>query len=180
LATAYEQAAAGRVPDAPPSEIYCHSLTDPSILSPELAAQGYHTLTLFGLHAPARLFTGGPGGSGSPGAEKSVKDALLNAIMERLDAVLAEPLAGCLALDAEGRPCVEAKSPLDLEREVALPGGHIFHRDLSWPYATEGGGRWGVETHIPNVLLCGAGAVRGGGVSGIPGHNAAMSVLERG
>lgn len=34
LQTAYEQAAAGRLPDAPPSEIYCHSLTDPSVLSP--------------------------------------------------------------------------------------------------------------------------------------------------
>jgi phytoene dehydrogenase-like protein len=29
------------------------------------------------------------------------------------------------------------------------------------------------------VLLCGAGARRGGGVSGIPGHNAAMAVLGR-
>jgi phytoene dehydrogenase-like protein len=35
-----------------------------------------------------------------------------------------------------------------------------------------------VETRHPNVLLCGAGAVRGGGVSGVPGHNAAMAVLE--
>ena len=42
----------------------------------------------------------------------------------------------------------------------------------------EGSGRWGVETRDANVLLCGAGAVRGGGVSGIPGHNAAMAVLE--
>jgi len=36
-----------------------------------------------------------------------------------------------------------------------------------------------VETAHPRVLLCGAGAVRGGGVSGVPGHNAAMAVLER-
>ena len=58
-----------------------------------------------------------------------------------------------------------------------LPGGNIFHRDLSWPYAeADGRGRWGVETAHANVLLCGAGAP-GGGVSGIPGHNAAMAVL---
>jgi phytoene dehydrogenase-like protein len=72
---------------------------------------------------------------------------------------------------------VEVKTPLDLERELGLPGGNIFHRELSWPYAQEGTGRWGVETGHPNVFLCGAGAVRGGGVSGVPGHNAAMAVL---
>lgn len=169
LATAYGEAAAGRIPAAPPSEIYCHSLSDPSILSPALAAQGAHTLTLFGLHAPARLFATDPSGT---------KDALLKATLAQLDAVLAEPLADCLALDADGRPCIEAKSPPDLEREVGLPGGHIFHRDLSWPYASPDTGPWGVETAHPAVLLCGAGAVRGGGVSGIPGHNAAMAVLH--
>ena len=57
--TAYRQAASGGLPAAPPSEIYCHSLTDPSILGPDLAAQGYQTLTLFGLHTPARLFARG-------------------------------------------------------------------------------------------------------------------------
>ena len=40
-----------------PVEIYCHSLTDPSILSPELRAGGAQTLTVFGLHAPDRLVT---------------------------------------------------------------------------------------------------------------------------
>ncbi|GAA3398943.1 NAD(P)/FAD-dependent oxidoreductase [Streptomyces roseoviridis] len=170
LAAAHAEAAAGRLPTAPPSEIYCHTLTDPSILGPDAAARGYQTLTLFGLHAPARLFATDPDGT---------RDALLEATLAQLDACLAEPIADCLALDADGRPCVEAKSPLDLERELRLPGGHIFHRDLSFPYAEEGGGRWGVETAHANVLLCGAGAVRGGGVSGVPGHNAAMSVLER-
>ncbi|HEY5835891.1 phytoene desaturase family protein [Streptomyces sp.] len=173
LQTAYEQAAAGRIPDAPPSEIYCHSLTDPSILSPELAGQGVHTLTLFGLHAPARLFEHDPRGA---------KEALLRATLAQLDAVLAEPVEDCLAVDADGRPCLEAKSPLDVEAEVGLPGGHIFQQDLSWPYAdddvTHPAGRWGVGTRYANVFLCGAGAVRGGGVSGVPGHNAAMAVLE--
>ncbi len=41
-------------------------------------------------------------------------------------------------------------------------------------------GTWGVETQWPNVWLCGAGARRGGGVSGIPGHNAARAVLDAG
>ncbi|WP_338674827.1 NAD(P)/FAD-dependent oxidoreductase [Streptomyces sp. SCSIO 30461] len=170
LATAYAQAAAGRLPEAPPSEIYCHSLTDPTILSPELAAQGYQTLTLFGLHTPARLFADAP---------DATRDALLKATLAELDAHLEEPIADCLAVDEAGQPCIEAKTPLDLEHELRLPGGHIFHRDLAFPYGDESTGRWGVETAHPNVLLCGAGAVRGGGVSGIPGHNAAMAVLRR-
>ncbi|MEV5955001.1 NAD(P)/FAD-dependent oxidoreductase [Streptomyces sp. NPDC051987] len=170
LATAHAQAAAGRLPSAPPSEIYCHSLTDRTILGRDLAERGYQTLTLFGLHTPARLF----------GADNdAVRDELLTSTLAQLDAHLAEPIADCLALDADGRPCIEAKTPLDLERDLRLPGGNIFHRDLSWPYAQDGTGRWGVETRHANVLLCGAGAVRGGGVSGVPGHNAAMAVLEQ-
>ncbi|WP_210578345.1 NAD(P)/FAD-dependent oxidoreductase [Streptomyces sp. GESEQ-4] len=169
LAAAHGQAAAGELPAAPPSEIYCHSLTDPTILGPELVDRGYQTLTLFGLHTPARLFAGD---------NDAVRDELLKSTLAQLDAHLAEPLADCLATDQEGRPCIEAKTPLDLERDLRLPGGNIFHRDLAWPYAQEGTGRWGVETGHANVLLCGAGAVRGGGVSGVPGHNAAMAVLE--
>ncbi|MGW2731881.1 phytoene desaturase family protein [Streptomyces sp. NPDC001494] len=169
LATAHAQAAAGELPAAPPSEIYCHSLTDPTILGPDLAGRGYQTLTLFGLHTPARLFARD---------NDAVREELLRSTLAQLDAHLAEPLADCLATDADGRPCIEAKTPLDLERDLRLPGGNIFHRALSWPYAQEGAGRWGVETRHPGVLLCGAGAVRGGGVSGVPGHNAAMAVLE--
>ncbi|WP_371583293.1 phytoene desaturase family protein [Streptomyces sp. NBC_01314] len=169
LAAAYAQAASGALPEAPPSEIYCHSLTDPTILGPDLAEQGYQTLTLFGLHTPARLFEADNDG---------VREELLKSTLAQLDAHLAEPLADCLATDADGRPCIEARTPLDLERDLGLPGGNIFHRDLAWPHVQEGTGRWGVETRHANVLLCGAGAVRGGGVSGVPGHNAAMAVLE--
>ncbi|MFD9884517.1 phytoene desaturase family protein [Streptomyces alboflavus] len=178
LARAHAQAAAGGPPTAPPSEIYCHSLTDPTILGQDLVDRGCHTLTLFGLHTPARLFTGA--------TNDALRAELLTSALAQLDAHLAEPIADCLATDADGRPCVEAKTPLDLERDLRLPGGNIFHGDLSFPYADESApdgrgheGRWGVETRHANVLLCGAGALRGGGVSGIPGHNAAMAVLER-
>ncbi|WP_338757807.1 NAD(P)/FAD-dependent oxidoreductase [Nocardia vulneris] len=174
LDQAYGEAAIGRIPSAPPSEIYCHTLTDPSILSPELAAQGMHTLTLFGLHTPAKLFAKDVA---------RVKAELVEATLAQLDSVLAEPIADCLAVDERGEPCLEAKTPLDLEHEVGLPGGHIFHRDLAFPYRADDSPvdpatRWGVATAHANVLLCGAGAVRGGGVSGIAGHNAAMAVLE--
>ncbi|MFD6657352.1 phytoene desaturase family protein [Streptomyces parvus] len=170
LAHAYQEAIGGRLPSAPPSEIYCHSLTDPSILGPELASRGYQTLTMFGLHAPARLFVED---------NAAARDALVKASLAELDSVLDEPIADCLALDEDGQPCIEARTPLDLENELRLPGGNIFHRRLAFPYADEaaGTGRWGVETPYPNVLLCGAGAVRGGGVSGVPGHNAAKAAL---
>ena len=56
LEAAYREAAGGRIPSVAPCEVYCHSLADPSILSPELQAAGVQTLTLFGLHMPARLF----------------------------------------------------------------------------------------------------------------------------
>ncbi|MGX7761539.1 phytoene desaturase family protein [Streptomyces angustmyceticus] len=184
LESAYQQAASGALPASPPSEIYCHSLTDPSILGADLVRQGYQTLTLFGLHAPASLFTA------DTADNAATRDRLLAATLAELDRHLAEPLADCLAHDADGRPCVEARSPLDLDRELGLPGGNIFHRELAFPYADpsdedlgdprSAAARWGVATTHPNVLLCGAGAVRGGGVSGIPGHNAAMAVLEEG
>ncbi|MCF4121652.1 NAD(P)/FAD-dependent oxidoreductase [Antribacter sp. KLBMP9083] len=170
LQAAYAQAADGKIPDLPPSEIYCHTLTDPSILGPSLREAGAQTITLFGLHMPTRLFRDDPDGA---------RDAALAATLRSLDSVLAEPIEDCLALDADGKPCLEVRTPVDLEGDVGLPGGHIFHRDLAWPFAESDDevGRWGVETAHDAVLLAGAGARRGGGVSGIPGRAAAMAAL---
>jgi len=170
LAAAHAQAAAGLLPTVPPCESYCHSLTDPSILGAAEAAAGMQTLTVFGLHMPARLFAADNDGA---------RTEALAATLASVNGVLAEPIEDCLATDVNGRPCIEAKTPLDLQEELGLPAGHIFHADLSWPFAgsEDQVGRWGVETEHERVLLCGAGAVRGGGVSGIPGHNAAMAVL---
>jgi phytoene dehydrogenase-like protein len=166
LARAYAEAAAGRIPELPPAEVYCHSLTDPSILGPGLRAAGAQTMTLFGLHMPARLFREDPAGA---------REAALSATLASMNRVLAEPIEDCLLRAPDGSLCLEARTPVDLENEAGLPGGHIFHRDLSWPYGERG--RWGVETEFERILLCGAGARRGGGVSGIPGHNAAMALL---
>ncbi|WP_456788697.1 phytoene desaturase family protein [Cellulomonas sp. P5_C5] len=170
LETAYRQAAAGTIPDVPPVETYCHSLTDDSILGADLRATGHHTLTAFGLHMPARLFAADPDGA---------RARALAATLRSIDSVLAEPLEDCLARDATGAPCLEVRSPVDLEADVGLPGGHIFHRDLAWPWAERDDevGTWGVETADPRILIAGAGARRGGGVSGIPGRAAALAVL---
>jgi phytoene dehydrogenase-like protein len=163
LEAAYREAAAGEIPSLPPCEVYCHSLTDPTILSPDLRALGIHTLTSFGLHMPARLFD--PTDAGA-------KDRAVAATLCSLNSVLDEPIEECLL-------GIEALTPPELEAELAMPRGHIFHRDLAWPFAEreEDVGRWGVETEHANVWLCGAGARRGGGVSGIAGHNAARAVL---
>lgn len=172
LAASFAQASAGRIPDLPPCEVYCHTLSDRSILGPELAASQAQTMTLFGLHMPARLFRDDPDGA---------RTAALAATMASIDSVLAEPLADVLLSGPDGQPCLEVRTPVDLEGDVGLPGGHIFHRDLQWPWAEtpEQVGTWGVETDHERVLLGGAGARRGGGVSGIPGRSAAMAVLGR-
>jgi len=167
---AYEQAAAGVIPEKIPAEMYCHTLSDTSILGPDLVAKGFQTLTLFGMHTPAKLFE-----SDNSGA----KAVILERLLKQLNQYLVDPIESCLAKNSDGSLCIEIKSPLDLEEEIGLPRGNIFHKDLSMPFREDDSSpSWGVETDVPNLFLCGAGAIRGGGVSGIPGHNAAAAVLE--
>lgn len=170
LRRAHEEAAAGQLPALPPVEVYCHTVTDPSILGPELRESGAHTLSMFVLHQPYRLFAGN---------NDVVRRHAVARALASVDSVLAEPIESCLLRDANGDPCVRASTPVDLEQELGMPGGNIFHRPLQWPFATNqvDVGRWGVETEHPRILLAGAGAQRGGGVSGIAGRNAAMAVL---
>ncbi len=176
LGAAYDEAVAGRVPDPMPCEIYCHSLTDPSILSPELRDSGAQSLTVFALHAPDRLVT--PENNDARRAEFEA------AVLRSLDAVLGEPLADLVLTDGEGRPCLETKTTLDLEHALRMPGGNIFHGPLDWPFAEDSdelatpAQRWGVATGHDRILRCASGAQRGGAVSGLGGHNAAMAVLE--
>jgi phytoene dehydrogenase-like protein len=122
---------------------------------------------------PARLFAGD---------HETAKAEAIKATLNSLNSVLGEPIEDCLYMTPAGEPCLEARTPVELEAELGLPGGNIFHRDLAWPFAEDPAevGTWGVETAHANVLVCGAGARRGGGVSGIPGHNAAMAVLTEG
>ena len=175
LETAYAEAARGQVPSRLPGEVYCHSLTDPSILG-EVPA-GTHTLTYFGLHLPATLFA-----DLATRAER--KELAVARAIASLDQHLVEPIESVVARYPDGRPCIEAKIPQDVEADLRMPGGHIFHGDLSWPWAADAAAldtpaaRWGVDTGRASVLLCGSGAVRGGAVSGLGGHNAAQAVLE--
>ncbi|MEJ7742561.1 MAG: NAD(P)-binding protein [Nocardioidaceae bacterium] len=174
LEAAYDAAASGQLPDPLPGELYCHTLTDPSILGRTCAAQGYQTLTYFGVHTAAGLFA----------ENGATREQAVDRALDALDAHLEEPIRDCLASDAAGRPCLEVKTPQDIEAALNMPGGHIFHGDLQWPWLTAEcaaetpAERWGVATGIANVLVCGSGARRGGAVSGIGGHNAAMAALE--
>ncbi len=173
LETAFRAVDAGALADPQPSEIYCHTVTDPSILAPDLIAAGWHTLTMFGLHVPGRLFADD---------HDARKDEAVRGALAALDDCLAEPIADCLAVDTDGAPCLKAHTPVELEEELGLPGGNIFHGDLQWPWAADNSAevddRWGVATDEPRLLICGSGARRGGAVSGIAGHNAAHAVLE--
>jgi len=171
LETAYQAASSGAIPSDLPLEMYCHTLTDPTILSPDLAQRGFHTLTLFGLHTPAALFDKDPEGAKAL-AKKSAIDSL--------NQYLEDPIESVLAVCNDGSLAIEAKSPLDLDRDLGLPRGNIFHRDLDFPFIDgmeSQNLKWGSETDDPHIFLAGAGARRGGGVSAIAGHNAAMAVL---
>jgi len=175
LDRAYAEAAAGQLPSRMPGEVYCHSLSDPSILGDVPA--GTQTLTYFGLHLPATLFD-------DPMTRAERKEEAVRRAMASLDEHLADPIESVLARDAAGLPCIEAKIPQDIEADLGMPGGHIFHGDLSWPWAADDAAlgtpaaRWGVGAGRERVLLCGSGATRGGAVSGLGGHNAARAVLE--
>jgi phytoene dehydrogenase-like protein len=171
-----QQALAGSIPSPLPCEIYCHTLTDPSILSEELQASGAHTLTVFGLHVPDHLLDGMD--------EGDARAVLTRAVLESLDSVLAEPIEDVIMRDPSGALCVETKTTKDLDRILGLPKGNIFHGGLDWPFLEDDepretpAQRWGVDTGHERILLCGSGARRGGAVSGLGGHNAAMAVIE--
>ncbi|BBY31880.1 phytoene desaturase family protein [Mycolicibacterium sediminis] len=176
LDSAYDVANGGAVPDPLPCEIYCHSLTDPTILSDDLRRAGAQTLTVFGLHTPHRLTAGR-----SPDEARRV---LTDAVLASLDAVLAEPIRDVVMTDGNGDPCIESKTTADLQDILGMTAGHIFHGGLAWPFADDdepldtAARRWGVATAHDRIMLCGSGSRRGGAVSGLGGHSAAMAVLE--
>jgi phytoene dehydrogenase-like protein len=174
LETAYTAAAGGRIPAPLPCEIYCHSLTDPSILSPGLRESGAATLTVFGLQVPDALQRSTP---------DVIRRRLTEAVLESLNSVLAEPIQDVVMNDGHGLPCIETKTTVDLENSLGMTGGNIFHGALQWPFADDAdpldtpARQWGVATAHDRILLCGSGSRRGGAVSGLGGHNAAMAVL---
>jgi phytoene dehydrogenase-like protein len=171
LKTAFAAVNRGEIPEVLPAEIYCHTLTDSSILSTQLAASGYHTITLFGLLMKASLFDQD---------HDQKRELVKSKYLQGLNKYLVEDIFECLATDDRGEYCIEVKTPQDIEESIGLPRGHIFHEDLQWPFAETDDevGKWGTETNHHRLFNCSSAAKRGGGVSGIVGRNAAYALIQ--
>ena len=135
-----------------------------------------HTLTYFGVHTPARAFADDVAAQ---------RDVAVERALDAIDEVLDEPIESLLATDRDGAPCLEAKAPQDVDEALAMPGGHIFHGDLAWPWAPEPGPaglpRPALGRGAPTCRTCccaGRARAAGGAVSGLGGHNAAQAVLD--
>ncbi len=75
----------------------------------------------------------------------------------------------------------EALSPLDLERRIGLVGGDIFHGALGLDQMFSARpllGQGNYRGAFKNLYLCGSGTHPGGGVTGLPGRNAAREILK--
>jgi phytoene dehydrogenase-like protein len=139
----------------------------PSTLDDSLAPPGAHVASLFCQHFDYRL----PGGrSWADPVEREAAVALILDTVERHAPGFRGSVVGHSAL-----------SPLDLERRLGLAGGDIFHGALGldqlWA-ARPALGYGDYRTPVAGLYLCGSGAHPGGGVTGLPGHNAAQAVLR--
>ena len=73
-------------------------------------------------------------------------------------------------------------TPLDLEQEFSLTGGHIYHGEpaLDQLFTMRPVLGWAqYRTPLRGLFLCGAGTHPGGGVTGAPGQNAAREILKQ-
>jgi phytoene dehydrogenase-like protein len=135
----------------------------PTIVDDSLAPAGKHVINIFGGHAPYRLRDGA-----------SWVDEKRNLTKAALD-VIESMAPGFTAKVID----IETLVAPDLETIVGLPQGHIFHGELSadqlfWQRPAP---HWAdYRTPIAGLYLCGSSAHPGGGVSGIPGHNAAREI----
>ena len=136
----------------------------PTIVDDSLAPPGKHVVNVFGGHAPYTL----KGGDWS-----QEKQNLTRAALAMLDAMA--PGFSKQIID------LEVLVPPDLERIVGLPQGHIFHGELTadqlfWQRPVP---HWAdYRTPIEGLFQCASSTHPGGGVSGIPGHNAAREILR--
>lgn len=136
----------------------------PTVVDPTLAPPGKHVVNLFGGHAPYALRDG-------DWAEE--RDRFAKVVLDTMDRFAPgfsdDVIAAQLLL------------PPDIERVVGLPQGHIFQGELSLDqlFFHRPVPHWAdYRTPIRGLYLCGASTHPGGGVSGIPGHNAAREILR--
>ena len=154
--TNVEIARAGDLPERLWTELYFHTVHDPSV-----APQGVHTMSVFAQYVP-HTFARGDWET----RRHDVKELAIRSIARYCDNM---PRA---ILD------VQVLGPPDIEREVGLTGGHIFQGECLPPYMWDK--RLTPRTPMPGVFLCGACTHPGGSVIAINGRNAAMEILAGG
>ena len=139
-----------------------------SVLDDSLAPPGMHVASLFCQHANPRIGDVLPGHTWDDHRDE-VADLMIATV---------NSAAPNFARSVLGRRVL---SPLDLEREFGLVGGDIFHGALSLDQLFSARpvlGNADYRMPIESLYLCGAGAHPGGGVTGIPGRNAAREILR--
>jgi phytoene dehydrogenase-like protein len=138
-------------------------ITLPSLDDPSLAPSGACVLSATVQYAPYALKEGWLSG----------KPKFLNAILAVLERYA--PGIGKTILHSE------LLTPLDIEQRFRLPGGHWHHGELQADQMLMSRPVFGAErydTPLAGLFLAGAGSHPGGGISGVPGMNAARRVLE--
>ena len=160
LERAWDDFKAGQPSREPFIEIFSQSPTDPTMTPP-----GKHVLSCFCQYFPYEV------------AGRSWDDGLREEVADRIVAKLAE-----YAPNIKGAVIArQMLSPLDLERRFGLTGGNIFHGEMTpdQSFNLRPLAGWSdYRTPLAGLYLCGSGAFPGGGVTGIPGHNAAQVVIE--
>jgi phytoene dehydrogenase-like protein len=137
----------------------------PSTVDASLAPTNKHVASLFCQHANPEL----PEGRSWDEVTEEVADLMI-ATVDRHAPNFARSVIARRVL-----------SPLDLEREFGLIGGDIFHGALSLDQLFSarpvlGNGHY--RGPLKGLYMCGAGTHPGGGVTGVPGHNAAREILS--
>lgn len=136
----------------------------PTFVDDTLAPAGKHVVNFFGGHAPYELKEGN-WASERANFEKVIFDTIDKYAPGYRDDVIEAQLL----------------LPPDIEKIVNLPQGHIFHGELSTDqlfFQRPISGYAYYRTPIRGLYICGSSMHPGGGVSGIPGHNAAREILK--
>ena len=139
----------------------------PSTLDPTLAPAGKHVASLFVQHVAPHL------PSGRSWMDEREKEAFADLVIETVNRHAPSFKASVIAR--------QVLSPLDLERRFAMIDGDIFHGTLSLNQLFSARPVLGYADYrlpLPGLYLCGAGAHPGGGVTGLPGHNAAREIIR--
>jgi phytoene dehydrogenase-like protein len=137
----------------------------PSVLDPTLAPPGKHVVSIFGGHVAHTLKQG----SWDNGGRQQLWDNVVRTV-SRL-----APDFGDQVIDKQ------ILTPVDIERIFALPGGHVQHGEISLDQIflkRPVPGFASYRAPISDLYVCGASAHPGGGVTGVPGYNAARVILK--